>query len=64
MIFSAIETAMNIIFRSRGRRNYFASNLLAIGMIPMGWAVGIASVGITYISTTIVNNLLFSAMSL
>ncbi len=54
MIFSAIETAMNIIFRSRGRRNYFASNLLAIGMIPMGWAVGIASVGITYISTTIV----------
>ncbi|HUH65537.1 MAG TPA: YihY/virulence factor BrkB family protein, partial [Syntrophales bacterium] len=54
MIFSAIETALNMTFRSRGRRNYVVSNLLAIAMIPMGWAVGVASVGITYMSTTIV----------
>jgi membrane protein len=54
MIFSAIETAMNMIFRSRGRRNYVVSNLLAIAMIPMGWAVGVASVGITYVSTVLV----------
>jgi membrane protein len=61
MIFSAIETAMNMIFRSRGRRNYFVSNLLAIAMIPMGWAVGVASVGITYVSTTLAKQpLLFS----
>jgi membrane protein len=61
MIFSAIETAMNMIFRSRGRRNYVVSNLLAIAMIPMGWAIGIASVGITYVSATLVKQpLLFS----
>ncbi len=59
MIFSAIETAMNMIFRSRGRRNYFVSNLLAIAMIPMGWAVGVASVGITYVSTTLAKQPLF-----
>jgi len=54
MIFRAVETALNMIFRSRGRRNYVVANLLAIAMIPMGWAVGIASVGITYISTVLV----------
>lgn len=48
MIFSAIEKALNIIFRARTRRNYFVAKLLALSMIPMGWAVGIASVGITY----------------
>jgi len=51
MIFSAIETAMNTIFRSRQNRNYFVSKLLAISMIPMAWAVGIVSVGVTYVST-------------
>lgn len=51
MIFSAIETALNIIFRSRNHRNYFVSKLLAIAMIPLGWAVGVASVGITYVAT-------------
>lgn len=51
MIFSAIETAMNIIFRSQNNRNYVLSKLLAIAMIPMGWSVGVASVGITYIAT-------------
>lgn len=50
MIFSAIETALNIIFRSRTYRNYFVSKLLAIAMIPLGWAVGVASVGITYVA--------------
>lgn len=51
MIFRSIETAMNIIFRSRKNRNYITSRLLAISMIPMGWTVGVASVGVTYIST-------------
>lgn len=50
MIFSAIETALNIIFRSKIYRNYFVSKLLAIAMIPMGWAVGVASVAITYVA--------------
>jgi membrane protein len=51
MIFNAIETAMKIIFRSGKNRNYVVSKLLAISMIPMGWTIGIASVGLTYIST-------------
>ena len=50
MIFGAIETALNIIFRSKTRRNYFVSKLLAIAMIPLGWAVGFVSVGITYVA--------------
>jgi membrane protein len=51
MIFSAIETAMNIIFRSKKSRKYIVSKLLAISMIPMAWAVAITSVGVTYVST-------------
>jgi membrane protein len=47
MIFGAIETALNFIMRVRTHRNYFASKLLALAMIPLGWAVGIVSVGIT-----------------
>lgn len=50
MIFGAIETALNMIFRSRIYRNYFISKLLAIAMIPMGWAIGVASVVITYVA--------------
>jgi membrane protein len=50
MIFSAIETAMNIIFRSKTYRNYFLAKLLAIAMIPLGWTVGVVSVGITYVA--------------
>ena len=50
MIFGAIETALNIIFRSKTRRNYFVSKLLAIAMIPLGWTVGFVSVGITYVA--------------
>ncbi|MDI6777380.1 MAG: YhjD/YihY/BrkB family envelope integrity protein [Syntrophales bacterium] len=51
MIFSAIETALNNTFRAKAARNYFVSKLLAIAMIPMGWAIGIVSVGITYLAT-------------
>jgi membrane protein len=50
MIFSAIETALNITFRSRIYRNYLVSKLLAIAMIPLGWAVGVASVAISYVA--------------
>ena len=50
MIFSAIETALNIAFRAKTYRNYFVSKLLAIAMIPLGWAVGVASVAITYVA--------------
>jgi membrane protein len=61
MIFNVIEKAMNIIFRSRKYRNYIVSKLLAISMIPMGWTVGIVSVGFTYISTLLAEQqLLFS----
>ena len=51
MIFGAIETAFNIIFRSKSNRNFIVSKLLAIAMIPMGWAVGVASVVLTYVTT-------------
>jgi membrane protein len=51
MIFGVIETALNMIFRSSSTRNYFLSKLLATAMIPLAWAVGIASVGITYVAT-------------
>jgi len=51
MIFGAIETAFNLIFRAKTYRNYIVSKLLAIAMIPMGWTVGVASVVITYIAT-------------
>lgn len=50
MIFGAIETALNIILRSKSHRNYFLSKLLAIAMIPFGWTVGVLSVGITYVA--------------
>lgn len=53
MIFSAIETALNIIFRSRKTRNYFVSKVLAISLIPMCWTIGIASVAVTYIATLV-----------
>ncbi len=61
MIFNAIEQAMNIIFRSRKYRNYLVSKLLAISMIPMGWTIGIVSVGFTYISTLLAEQPLLSS---
>ncbi len=48
MIFSAIEKALNMIFRARTYRNYVTAKLLALSMIPLAWGIGIASVGITY----------------
>ena len=54
MIFSAIETAFTIIFRSKSYRNYILSKLLAIAMIPAGWAIGMASVGVTYLAKILV----------
>lgn len=50
MIFNALETALSIIFRSRKSRNYLVSKLLAISMIPMAWAIGIASIGVAYVA--------------
>lgn len=51
MIFGAIETAFNLIFRSKEIRNYLLSKLLGIAMIPMAWAVAMMSVFITYTAT-------------
>jgi membrane protein len=59
MIFEAIETALNIIFRSKTYRNYFHSKLIAIAMIPLGWAVGVVSVGITYVATVLSQQSIF-----
>ena len=49
-IFSVMETALNIIFRSPKKRNYFASKLLAISMIPLGWTLGAASLIVSSIA--------------
>ena len=40
-----------MIFRSSSARNYFLSKLLATAIVPLAWAVGIASVGITCLAT-------------
>jgi membrane protein len=50
-IFNAVESALNIIFRSRHKRNYFVSKLMAIAMIPAAWIVGGLSILITYMAT-------------
>lgn len=49
-IFNAIESALNIIFRSRRKRNFFVSKLMAFGMIPTVWIVGGLSVLISYVA--------------
>jgi len=49
-IFNIMETALNIIFRSQKKRNYFVSKLLAISMIPVGWLLGAASLIISAIA--------------
>lgn len=59
MIFSALEKALNIIFRTRTYRNFIASKLMALSMIPLGWFVGIVSVGITYVATIMGKQMLF-----
>ncbi len=55
MIFDSMATAINIIFRSQKKRNFFKSKLLAISMIPLAWIVGIASVAISYITALLVS---------
>ena len=50
-IFNAMESALNIIFRSGRKRNYFASKLMAICMIPTAWLIGGLSVLISYVAT-------------
>lgn len=50
LIFGALETAMNVIFRAKTYRNYFLSKLLAMAMIPLGWAIGVASVVVTSVA--------------
>ena len=54
MIFNSTEKALNIIFRSEKKRNYFVSKLLAISMIPMGWIVGAISIAISYAAALLV----------
>ncbi len=54
MIFNSMETALNIIFRSRKKRNYFISKLLAFSMIPAGWIIGSISLVISYTAALLV----------
>jgi membrane protein len=54
MIFNSMETALNIIFRSRKKRNYFVSKLLAFSMIPAGWIIGSVSFVISYAAALLV----------
>ncbi len=56
LIFNAIETAFNGIFRASKSRNYLVSKFLAISMIPIGWTVWMGSVVITYIARMIKEN--------
>ena len=49
-IFNAIESALNIIFRSRRRLNYFVSKLMAVCMILTAWIIGGLSVIISYVA--------------
>jgi len=62
MIFGAIETAFNVIFRSRQPRSYLASKALAIAMIPMAWTVGITSMLITSIAALYASNPVLAEM--
>lgn len=49
MIFNAIETVLNTIFRSHVRRSYVLSKLLAVALILLGWIIIGASVGLAYV---------------
>ena len=64
MIFGAIETALNIIFRSKKLRNYIVSKALTIAMIPMAWAVGMVSIIITSIATFVASQPLLTESSI
>ncbi|MEN6330556.1 MAG: YhjD/YihY/BrkB family envelope integrity protein, partial [Smithella sp.] len=53
-IFDSMATALNIIFRSREKRNFFEAKLMAIAMIPLAWLVGIASIAISYVTALLI----------
>ncbi len=59
LIFSAMETALNITFRAESHRNFLISKLLAFSMIPLGWVVGLTSVVLTYIATLLSSQVSF-----
>jgi len=63
-IFNVIESALNIIFRSRHKRNYFISKLMAIAMIPAAWIVSGLSILITYVATLLAKEPTASAKGL
>ena len=60
MIFGAMETALNITFRSEGHRNFLLSKLLAFSMIPLGWVTGLTSVLLTYVATILSSQVSFT----
>ena len=49
-IFNAVESALNIIFRTGQKRNYFVSKLMAFCMIPAAWMIGGFSILISYMA--------------
>jgi len=53
-IFNAMETALNIAFRSRKKRNFFVSKLLAIFMIPLVWLLGAISLVISSVAALLI----------
>ncbi|HOJ52002.1 MAG TPA: YhjD/YihY/BrkB family envelope integrity protein [Syntrophales bacterium] len=50
MVFGAVETAFNIVFRVQKPRSYLVSKALAISMIPLAWVVGTASFALSSLS--------------
>ena len=53
-IFDSMATSLNIIFRSRKKRNFFEAKLMAMAMIPLAWLVGIASIAISYVMALLI----------
>ena len=49
-IFNAVESALNIIFRTGRKRNYLVSKLMAVCMIPAAWIIGGFSILISYVA--------------
>lgn len=56
LISNSIETAFGQIFRFQSSRSYLNSKLLGISMIPLGWAVALASIFLTYFARLIRDN--------
>lgn len=57
-IFNVVESALNNIFRSQRKRNYFVSKLMAVCMIPAAWIIGGLSVLIGYAATLLAKGVL------